>query len=110
MESITIGRRRWFGLGPRRVTIEHTSDPTPPPGVRISQGRAMQECADRADIIDLKLTEAELNTIVLALKFGRIRYGMLLQLAEQRGGPVLSWEAIGDLKDLLEGSQLSHVG
>jgi hypothetical protein len=50
----------------------------------------------------LKLTEAELNTIVLALKFGSIRYGMLLQLAEQRGGSVLSWEAVGDLQDSLD--------
>jgi hypothetical protein len=70
--------------------------------VTVSEGRSAPASAAKSKALDVQLTEAELNTIVLALKFGRIRYGMLLQLAEQRGGTILSWEAIGDLKDSLD--------
>ncbi|MFL6759465.1 hypothetical protein [Sphingomonas sp.] len=102
MESVTIGKRRWFGLGGRRVTVEEWPDPAPPPGVTITHGRAGLHPSEQVGTVDVQLTAAELNTIVLALKFGRIRYGMLLQLSEQRGGAVLSWDALGDLKDSLD--------
>jgi hypothetical protein len=102
-ESITIGPRRWFGLLPGKLAIERTPVPIPS-GMTVSEGRTAPENASQSKPLHVQLTKAELNTIVLALKFGRVRYGMLLQLAEHGGTTVLSWDAIGDLKDLLEGT------
>ena len=100
MERVRIGKR-WFGIRGRRPAIRPTADPT---AMRVndSQARAASGTLEIAGTLNLRLTELELKTVVLALKFGRMRYGMLLQLAEQRGEAVLSWEAIGDLKASLD--------
>ena len=52
--------------------------------------------------IQVPLTEPELRTIVMALKLGEIRYGMLLQLAAQCEQPVLEFDTISDLINSLE--------
>ena len=52
--------------------------------------------------IQVPLTEPELRTIVMALKLGEIRYGMLLQLAAQCVQPVLEFDTISDLINSLE--------
>jgi hypothetical protein len=100
-ESVTIGPRRWFGLLPGKVIVETTPVPIPL-RLTVSEGRVASEAPEQSVMQNVQLNETELNTIVLALKFGRTRYGMLLQLAGQRRGTILSWEATGDLMDSLE--------
>ncbi|MCL6698281.1 hypothetical protein LZ496_05735 [Sphingomonas sp. NSE70-1] len=52
--------------------------------------------------IRVSLTNSELSTIVMALKLGRVRYGMLLQLAHQCERPVIGFEELGDMLQSLD--------
>jgi hypothetical protein len=56
---------------------------------------------DRTTTQDVPLTNDELETIMLALKLGKIRYGMLLQLAAKSERTVLEFDTIGGLIDSL---------